>query len=118
MLPNRVLKQYEMARGTFKNTVILIWKPLSKHRLLHFQILGCRFKREPENSTSRYTKWANSLTHDQLNLQIFTSNGPTVIMPTWFCHRGVFERFVGGRKLDYNLVPIYFVGILLIAIKF
>lgn len=23
---------------------------------------------------------------------MFTSNGPTILMPTWFCHRSVFEK--------------------------
>ncbi|VEN35678.1 unnamed protein product [Callosobruchus maculatus] len=59
------------------------------------QIVGCKFRREPENSTLRYTKWANSLSPKQLELQVFTSHGPTVIMPTWFCERQVFNR-VGG----------------------
>ncbi|XP_076272113.1 queuosine-tRNA galactosyltransferase-like [Rhynchophorus ferrugineus] len=78
MLPDRVMKQYERALSEPYNTIV-----------------GCQFKREPFNSTKRYTKWANSLTQDQLNLQVYTSHGPTVIMPTWFCHRMVFQR-VGG----------------------
>lgn len=78
MLPDRILKQYEKAIVEPFNTIV-----------------GSQFKREPENSTARYTKWANSLTSEQLNLQVFTSHGPTVIMPTWFCHRSVFQR-VGG----------------------
>ncbi|KAJ8954089.1 hypothetical protein NQ318_004394, partial [Aromia moschata] len=75
MLPNRILRQYERAR---KET--------------NYAIIGCQFRREPENSTMRYTKWANSLSQDQLNQQVFTSHGPTVIMPTWFCHRKVYDR--------------------------
>ncbi|KAG7154619.1 UDP-GlcNAc:betaGal beta-1-3-N-acetylglucosaminyltransferase-like protein 1-like [Homarus americanus] len=53
------------------------------------------FSRDPPDSTVRYTKWANGLTAEQLTLQIYTSHGPTVIMPTWFIHHTVFER-VGG----------------------
>ncbi|KAH1002816.1 hypothetical protein HUJ04_008868, partial [Dendroctonus ponderosae] len=59
------------------------------------KIVGSQFRRDPANSTVRYTKWANNLTQEQLNLQVFTSHGPTVIMPTWFCNRRVFER-IGG----------------------
>ncbi|CAG9770939.1 unnamed protein product [Ceutorhynchus assimilis] len=78
MLPDRIMKQYEKAIEESYDTIV-----------------GCQFKRDPQNSTIRYTKWANSLTKDQLNLQVFTSHGPTVIMPTWFCHRNVYQR-VGG----------------------
>ncbi|XP_050301319.1 UDP-GlcNAc:betaGal beta-1,3-N-acetylglucosaminyltransferase-like protein 1 [Anthonomus grandis grandis] len=78
MLPDRILKQYERALEETTETII-----------------GCQFKREPQNSTVRYTNWANTLTPAQLNLQVFTSHGPTVIMPTWFCSRKVFDR-VGG----------------------
>ncbi len=58
-------------------------------------IIGCQFNREPEGSTERYTNWANRLTHTQLLTQIYTSHGPTVIMPTWFCARKIFDQ-VGG----------------------
>ena len=65
-----------------------------KHtHLCYLQIVGCRFVRDPPDSTVRYTKWANEMTERQLNIQIYTSHGPTVIMPTWFCHKSVFERF-------------------------
>jgi len=78
MLPDRIERQFQRALQEPYDTII-----------------GCQFKREPVNSTTRYTKWANNLTQEQLNLQVFTSNGPTVIMPTWFCHRNVYNR-VGG----------------------
>lgn len=58
-------------------------------------IVGSRFIRHPQGSTKRFTKWANTLNSRQLYLQAYTSNGPTVIMPTWFCSRSVFE-VVGG----------------------
>ncbi|RZC42380.1 UDP-GlcNAc:betaGal beta-1,3-N-acetylglucosaminyltransferase-like protein [Asbolus verrucosus] len=75
MLPTRILEQFERAEQLPNNTII-----------------GSQFKRTPENSTQRYTQWANSLSARQLHDQIYTSHGPTVIMPTWFCHRSVFER--------------------------
>ncbi|CAH0547615.1 unnamed protein product [Brassicogethes aeneus] len=78
MLPNRILRQYEAACILPKNTLI-----------------GSKFKRTPENSTVRYTKWANLLNKEELQNQIFTSFGPTVIMPTWFFHRSLYEE-VGG----------------------
>ncbi|XP_042891742.1 UDP-GlcNAc:betaGal beta-1,3-N-acetylglucosaminyltransferase-like protein 1 isoform X2 [Penaeus japonicus] len=77
MKPTRIQKQYEMA---FHN---------------HEAIIGSRFTRDPPDSTLRYTKWANELDESKLTLQVYTSHGPTVIMPTWFCHRAVFDR-VGG----------------------
>ena len=55
-------------------------------------IIGCKFERDPPDSTSRYTFWANNLNPTQLNTQMYTSHGPTVIMPTWFCSRRVIER--------------------------
>ena len=58
-------------------------------------VVGCQFNREPFNSTPRYAAWANNLNENQLYTQRYTSHGPTVIMPTWFCHRSVIEN-VGG----------------------
>lgn len=76
MLPDRILKQYSAANALDKNYII-----------------GTKFKRLPANSTVRYTSWANSLTNEQLNIQVYTANGPTVVMPTWFFHRSVFKRY-------------------------
>uniref|UniRef100_A0A1Y1LIT6 Glycosyltransferase 2-like domain-containing protein n=1 Tax=Photinus pyralis TaxID=7054 RepID=A0A1Y1LIT6_PHOPY len=84
MLPNRICSQYTRALREPSNT-----------------ILGSQFVRDPPESTQRYTSWANNLAHDDLNVQIYTSHGPTIIMPTWFCHRLVFDRvggFVEGAK--------------------
>lgn len=58
-------------------------------------LIGSNIVRRPENSTPRYVRWANSLTANQLKLQIYTSFGPTLLMPTWFCHRSVYDK-VGG----------------------
>lgn len=58
-------------------------------------IVGSLIRRIPEDSTPRYVDWTNNLSHKQLALQIFTCFGPTILMPTWFCHRQVFDR-VGG----------------------
>ncbi|XP_045381760.1 UDP-GlcNAc:betaGal beta-1,3-N-acetylglucosaminyltransferase-like protein 1 isoform X2 [Lemur catta] len=71
-------------------------------------IVGCRVRRDPPESTGRYTRWINRLTPDQLLTQVFTSNGPTVIMPTWFCSRAWFShvgRFdEGGQGVPEDLL--------------
>ncbi|CAH1273716.1 B3GNTL1 [Branchiostoma lanceolatum] len=67
-------------------------------------IIGCRVHREPDGSTDRYTRWINNLTPEQLTTQIYTANGPTVIMPTWFCARSVCDK-VGGFNEGGKGVP-------------
>ncbi|XP_077979657.1 queuosine-tRNA galactosyltransferase-like [Glandiceps talaboti] len=67
-------------------------------------IIGCRFTRKPVASTQRYTRWCNSLTEEQLLTQVYTSNGPTVIMPTWFYSRDIFNR-IGGFHEGGKGVP-------------
>lgn len=74
-------------------------------------IIGSKFERDPPDSTLRYTYWANSLTQEQLNQQVLTSHGPTVIMPTWFCSRDLFNR-VGefdekGKGTPEDLIFFY-----------
>lgn len=56
------------------------------------QIIGGNFKRQPADATARFSHWANTINGEKLGTQVYTSHGPTVIMPTWFCHRSVFER--------------------------
>ncbi|XP_067128433.1 queuosine-tRNA galactosyltransferase-like isoform X1 [Centruroides vittatus] len=77
MHPSRIQKQYESA---------------SKNK---DAIIGSKFNRFPVGSTKRFTDWANNLNNKQLYTQIYTSHGPTLIMPTWFCSREVFKK-VGG----------------------
>ncbi|XP_061031144.1 UDP-GlcNAc:betaGal beta-1,3-N-acetylglucosaminyltransferase-like protein 1 isoform X2 [Eubalaena glacialis] len=71
-------------------------------------IIGCQVRREPPNSTERYTRWINQLAPNQLLTQVFTSNGPTVIMPTWFCSRAWFSHVgpfdEGGRGVPEDLL--------------
>ncbi|XP_072029834.1 queuosine-tRNA galactosyltransferase-like [Amphiura filiformis] len=67
-------------------------------------IIGCQFHREPANSTERYTHWCNTITEEQLYTQAYTSHGPTVIMPTWFCSRKLFDR-IGGFDEKGKGVP-------------
>lgn len=70
----------------------LQWKAAS---LNHNALIGSRVTRTPQNSTPRFIKWANNLSPRELEVQIYTSNGPTLLMPTWFCHKSVYEK-VGG----------------------
>lgn len=58
----------------------------------NYMIVGSCYDRIPEGSTKRYTLWSNNLTEDQLYKQIYTSFGPTIINPTWFCSRNVFDK--------------------------
>ncbi|KAE9552299.1 hypothetical protein FO519_004485 [Halicephalobus sp. NKZ332] len=81
MKPNRVRMQYEAALATEDGG--------SK------AFIGSQFVREPEGSTVRYTKWACGLSKNELREQIYTAFGPTLIAPTWFLSRNLFDR-VGG----------------------
>ncbi|XP_061477819.1 UDP-GlcNAc:betaGal beta-1,3-N-acetylglucosaminyltransferase-like protein 1 isoform X2 [Rhineura floridana] len=93
MMPQRIRLQWEAA----------IQHPKS--------IIGCQIQREPAEATERYTRWINNLTYEQLLTQIFTSHGPTVIMPTWFCsrewfcHVGKFDE--GGKGTPEDLLFFY-----------
>nr|KAF6270654.1 UDP-GlcNAc:betaGal beta-1,3-N-acetylglucosaminyltransferase like 1 [Myotis myotis] len=74
-------------------------------------IVGCQVRREPPNSTERYTRWINRLAPGQLLMQVFTSNGPTVVMPTWFCSRAWFSHVgpfdEGGQGVPEDLLLFY-----------
>ncbi|XP_037094071.1 UDP-GlcNAc:betaGal beta-1,3-N-acetylglucosaminyltransferase-like protein 1 [Pollicipes pollicipes] len=74
-------------------------------------IIGGRFVRDPAGSTERYTRWANALDRRQLTQQVVTSHGPTVIMPTWYCSRAVYDRVGGfdesGRGTPEDLIFFY-----------
>ncbi|XP_060242189.1 UDP-GlcNAc:betaGal beta-1,3-N-acetylglucosaminyltransferase-like protein 1 isoform X2 [Meriones unguiculatus] len=93
MMPQRVRLQYEAA----------VQHPTS--------IIGCQVRRDPPDSTERYTRWINQLTSDQLLTQVFTSHGPTVIMPTWFCSRAWFSHVgpfdEGGQGVPEDLLFFY-----------
>uniref|UniRef100_A0A4W6E153 Glycosyltransferase 2-like domain-containing protein n=1 Tax=Lates calcarifer TaxID=8187 RepID=A0A4W6E153_LATCA len=93
MLPQRVRLQYEAS-------------------LLHpNSLIGCRVQRLPEGSTERYTRWINTTTQDQLITQVYTSHGPTVVMPTWFCSRNLFLKVgpfdEGGKGVPEDLLFFY-----------
>ncbi|XP_060755220.1 UDP-GlcNAc:betaGal beta-1,3-N-acetylglucosaminyltransferase-like protein 1 isoform X4 [Neoarius graeffei] len=85
MMPQRVRLQYEAA----------VLNPNT--------IVGCQVRRIPEGSTERYTRWINTLSPEQLLTQVYTSHGPTVVMPTWFCSRHWFQKvgpFDEGGKVS------------------
>lgn len=91
MKPGRLTLQYNASlEHPDAVSEIFIWINLIKKGC---QIIGSKFERDPPDSTLRYTYWANSLTQEQLNQQVLTSHGPTVIMPTWFCSRDLFNRY-------------------------
>lgn len=77
MRPDRLRLQYVAAKSNKK------------------ALIGSKVSRYPIGSTPRFERWANNLEQALLSIQIYTSNGPTLLMPTWFCHRSVFEK-VGG----------------------
>ncbi|XP_017313051.1 UDP-GlcNAc:betaGal beta-1,3-N-acetylglucosaminyltransferase-like protein 1 isoform X1 [Ictalurus punctatus] len=93
MLPQRVRLQYEAA----------VLNPDT--------IVGCRVRRVPEGSTERYTRWINTLSPEQLLTQVYTSHGPTVVMPTWFCSRCWFHKVgpfdEGGKGVPEDLLWFY-----------
>uniref|UniRef100_A0A3P8VXH2 UDP-GlcNAc:betaGal beta-1,3-N-acetylglucosaminyltransferase-like 1 n=1 Tax=Cynoglossus semilaevis TaxID=244447 RepID=A0A3P8VXH2_CYNSE len=82
-----------------------------EHNKVSNSLIGCRVKRLPEESTERYTRWINTITQDQLMTQVYTSHGPTVVMPTWFCSRqwflkvGPFDE--GGKGVPEDLLFFY-----------
>ncbi|XP_041961154.1 UDP-GlcNAc:betaGal beta-1,3-N-acetylglucosaminyltransferase-like protein 1 isoform X1 [Alosa sapidissima] len=93
MMPERVRLQYETSI------------------LNRNSIVGCQVRRVPEGSTERYTRWINSLSPEQLLTQIFTSHGPTVVMPTWFCSHDWFQQVgsfdEGGKGVPEDLLFFY-----------
>ncbi|XP_035493000.2 UDP-GlcNAc:betaGal beta-1,3-N-acetylglucosaminyltransferase-like protein 1 isoform X1 [Scophthalmus maximus] len=74
-------------------------------------LIGCRVQRLPEGSTERYTRWINTISQDQLVTQVFTSHGPTVVMPTWFCSKNWFLKVgpfdEGGKGVPEDLLFFY-----------
>jgi glycosyltransferase involved in cell wall biosynthesis len=64
-------------------------------------LLGCMFHREPADATPRYTQWCNALSSEQLRLQCYREN--TIIQPTWFCSRTLFEHVGGYDETGYGI---------------
>ena len=53
-------------------------------------LFGSRFSRHPPDATERYAAWANSLSSERLFLERFREC--TLIQPTWFFHRALWEN--------------------------
>ena len=60
-------------------------------------LFGSRFSRHPPDATERYAGWANTLTPERLFLERFREC--TLIQPTWFFHRALWEN-AGGYDAD------------------
>lgn len=56
-------------------------------------LMGCQFDRIPVDSTQHYTTWANTITDERLYLERYREC--TLIQPTWFMSRVLFERLGG-----------------------
>jgi glycosyltransferase involved in cell wall biosynthesis len=59
-------------------------------------LVGCNFNRLPSDSTPYYTDWLNSMNDEDLVLQQFREC--TVICPSWFMHRQVFDKVANHRS--------------------
>uniref|UniRef100_A0A8C6TZB0 UDP-GlcNAc:betaGal beta-1,3-N-acetylglucosaminyltransferase-like 1 n=1 Tax=Neogobius melanostomus TaxID=47308 RepID=A0A8C6TZB0_9GOBI len=85
--------------------------PTSRAGAGFMTLIGCRVERFPEGSTERYTRWINTLSQEQLSTQVFTSHGPSIIMPTWFCSRMWFDKVgqfdEGGKGVPEDLLFFY-----------
>uniref|UniRef100_A0A2I2ZYG4 UDP-GlcNAc:betaGal beta-1,3-N-acetylglucosaminyltransferase like 1 n=1 Tax=Gorilla gorilla gorilla TaxID=9595 RepID=A0A2I2ZYG4_GORGO len=90
MMPQRVRLQHEAA----------IQHPSS--------IIGCRVRRDPPNSTERYTRWINQLTPEQLLTQV--PRGPSFVhcgfAPVWDTRR-VWLYTMGSREPLFTLVASF-----------
>ncbi|KAF8369071.1 hypothetical protein PRIPAC_86900 [Pristionchus pacificus] len=60
--------------------------------------VGTQCTRLPEGSTERFVRWANEMSEEGLYEQIFTSHGPTLLTPTWFVARDLYERTGGFNE--------------------
>uniref|UniRef100_A0A8R1HJX0 Glyco_trans_2-like domain-containing protein n=2 Tax=Caenorhabditis japonica TaxID=281687 RepID=A0A8R1HJX0_CAEJA len=87
--PGRIQSQLELAGSLSESDDSLIF-------------LGGQFVRLPEGSTARYTKWANSMIGEKIRKQVFTSHGPTLVAPTWFISRALFDK-IGGFRADVHV---------------
>jgi len=97
MAPERIGTQHAVALGnpdTVSTTTLMQMRMEITVTvfLISFQLIGACFTRHPPGSTERYTRWCNTLTPSQLYTQAFTAFGPTIILPTWFCSREVYDK--------------------------
>eukprot|EP00392_Amoebophrya_sp_AT5.2_P018690 g19290.t1 len=64
-------------------------------------IIGCGFTRLPEDSTHRYTKWANEAMRSPTDLWLDQYREVTIIHPTWLMARETFHA-AGGYTEHRN----------------
>ena len=87
MHPERIASQLEVCRNNADS------------------IVGAKVCRVPADSTPRYINWANNLSPFELQLQIYTCFGPTILMPTWFCARGTYDKVGNFDQSEPKGVP-------------
>lgn len=63
-------------------------------------IVGGGFVREPADATEHYTRWCNTMEPLQLVLEQYREI--TVILPTWFFSRELFEKVGGFEEVAYR----------------
>ena len=61
-------------------------------------LIGSNFQRFPESSTPYYTSWLNSMTDSDLLNQQYREC--TIICPSWFMHRSVYDNVAKIRSSD------------------
>jgi glycosyltransferase involved in cell wall biosynthesis len=84
-LPNRVFEQYNLLLS------------LSSEEQ-EITLVGSGFTRTPETATPTYTLWANSLSGAALYYQRYREC--TLIQPTWFMHKKVWEKNGGWDEVS------------------
>lgn len=60
-------------------------------RLSYTTLIGSGFTRLPVDSTVRFTRWANNLSPQQLYHQAYLSHGPSLVAPTWFASKKLYN---------------------------
>ena len=87
------------------NSVIYIHLEIQLNKVLEFNepvLLGSNFKRIPKEATKRFSEWHESINEEDLLIKRFRE--VTIIHPTWFMSREVWE-IVGGYDESYPGCP-------------
>ena len=79
MHPDRIRLQLELATEKGNNCLV-----------------GCNFDREPLDSTPFYARWLNEMDDKQLVIQQYREC--TIICPSWFYHRDIFDKIAKFRS--------------------
>lgn len=70
---------------------------LQANRRFPNAVIGSRVTRVPLDSTPRYIRWVNNINPRELVMQRFKE--VSLIAPTWFMHRDMYER-LGGQSRE------------------